>query len=155
MKQVRKIKLNIGTILLFGTIFLILFLAMIFIINKSLFRYKIFFNYDKSNIIIAKIIEPSNLKQNDIIIYKTDNRILQNEIIKINIKDNSYYFIVNNYDNTQEIVLNQNQIYSKYLYEIKGLGKIVKKVPMYCIIIGIITTLGVVVYIVKRKNKLI
>ena len=112
MKQKKKIKLNMSIIILFITI-VIFAQVLMFLINKSIFRYRPFFTYDKKSLIITRIVEPRELKENDRIVFQIGDRFIEERITKIDNQNNRYYFIVGN--DMRTMILNQDQVQGKVL----------------------------------------
>lgn|GEM_PF-4243230 len=149
----KKVKINIGTTIFSIIIILIFILIGMFMITKSIFGYRPFIDYNEKNLIITKIIEPSTIKENDIIVFETGDKLLGTKVIKIGSQNNRYYFTVNNYDNKTTIVLNQSQIKGKVIHEIQGLGAVLLKVQIVLSIVGIVIIISLLSIFMLIKYK--
>jgi len=153
MAQNEKTNLSIGTKILIIIIFIIFILIAIFMITKNIFGYRPFLDYDEKNLIITKITASNKLKENDIIVFKTGNKFLEEKILKIDSQNNRYYYTVNNYDGTTTIVLNQDQIQGKVIKEIQDLGSTLVKMPFYLSIAGVVIIILFAVYIEYQRIR--
>ncbi len=102
--------------------------------------------YEVSDVLIAKEIEPSEIKEGDDIVYKGKegsfkDKIVTHQVISAKEEDGIYKFITKGIANTEEDPeITQDQVYGKIVYKVKSLsfiGKMISNLYVFYFVIFI------------------
>ena len=162
MKKLRdnKVLKVIGNILYFILFVAVVLMLIVVILQRttnnsvSLGGYRIFTvatgsmvpKYEVSDILIAKEIEPSEIKVEDDIVYKGEegsfkDKVVTHQVISIREENGEYRYITKGIANTAEDPeIGENQIYGKIIYKVKSLsfiGKMIANIYVFYFVIFI------------------
>ena len=102
--------------------------------------------YEVSDVLIAKEIEPSEIKEGDDIVYKGKegsfkDKIVTHQVISANEEEGTYKFVTKGIANTEEDPeITQDQVYGKIVYKVKSLsfiGKMISNLYVFYFVIFI------------------
>lgn len=158
--KVGKILHIIGNIL-YTIIFIVVVLMLVVVVLQrasnntvALGGYRIFTvatgsmipKYEVSDVLIAKEIEPSEIKEGDDVVYKGEvgsfkDRVVTHQVISAKEEDGKYKFITKGIANTEaDPEITQDQVYGKIVYKVKSLswiGKVISNIYVFYFIVFI------------------
>ncbi len=113
----------------------------------------------KGDLVITKIVNPKNLKKNDVIAFRDSAKtVTTHRIIDIVLEDGEKYFITkgdNNFSQDQNLV-EFSDVEGLYLFRIPGIGSIMSnlaKPTTIIIVLLIITILFVIGFMISTKKQ--